>query len=191
MKVVHVLKKIETIDSDIKDLRKMEKSLQKNKSFSTPIYLSIEKQINILLGERIKLLELKIDNPPEYMLEQIEGAKSAEEKSAGATPEKKKTRVRSNKARATARKSVSDIKDEDIPLMAQDFIDDKIKQIERNPKTPEPKTVSENSNIEFADDDSVKLLDIALEKGTLSKPEIEKSKKKVKFFRENFPGGEY
>ena len=73
MKVVHVLKKIELIDSDIKDLRKMEKSLQRNKSFTTPIYLSIEKQINILLGERIKLLELKIDNPPEYMIEEIEG----------------------------------------------------------------------------------------------------------------------
>ncbi|TAL37909.1 MAG: hypothetical protein EPN93_05410, partial [Spirochaetes bacterium] len=67
MKVVHVLKRIELIDNDIKELRKMEKSLQRNKTFTTPIYLSIEKQINILLGERVKLFELQIANPPEYM----------------------------------------------------------------------------------------------------------------------------
>ena len=53
MKVIHVLKKIEQLDEDIKELRKMEKSLQRNKSFSTPIFMTIEKQINLLLGDRI------------------------------------------------------------------------------------------------------------------------------------------
>ena len=52
MKVIHILKRMETIDSDIKDLRKMEKALTKNKSFTTPIYMSIEKQINIKLSTR-------------------------------------------------------------------------------------------------------------------------------------------
>ena len=78
MKVVHVLKRIETIDNDIKELRKLEKSIAKDKSFTTPIYMTIEKQINILLSERIKLLELKIANPPENLLsdEEIEKKKN-------------------------------------------------------------------------------------------------------------------
>ncbi|HEY1406111.1 MAG TPA: hypothetical protein VF857_05830, partial [Spirochaetota bacterium] len=76
MKVIHVLKKIEQVDDDIKELRKMEKALQRNKSFSNPIYMTIEKQINILLGERIKLLELSIANPPEHLAKEFDGVKN-------------------------------------------------------------------------------------------------------------------
>ena len=73
MKVVHVLKRLETIDEDINDLRKLEKQITRNKSFTSPIYITIEKQINILLGERIKLLDLRIENPPAEMVNAIEG----------------------------------------------------------------------------------------------------------------------
>ena len=38
---------------------------------------------------------------------------------------------------------------------------------------------------------NIKLLDIALENGTLNKSVQEKEKKKVRFFKDNFPGGEY
>ena len=79
MKVVHVLKRIEMIDEDVKELRKMEKSLQMDKSFSKAIYMSIEKQINILLGERIKMLELRIENPPEQFILETEGKPGEEE----------------------------------------------------------------------------------------------------------------
>lgn len=65
MRVIHILKKIETIDNDIKELRKLEKTLTREKSFTTPIYMTIEKQINIMLDERIKLLNQKIENPPQ------------------------------------------------------------------------------------------------------------------------------
>ena len=73
MKVIHVLKKIEQIDEDVKELRKMEKALQRNKSFTTPIFMTIEKQINNLLG----------DKPEETVLkeEQKQGKKQEEEKS--------------------------------------------------------------------------------------------------------------
>lgn len=73
MKVIHIIKKIEDIDVDVRELKKLEKAVKKNKSFTTPIYMSIEKQINILLGERIKMLELKIENPPEALKKEIEG----------------------------------------------------------------------------------------------------------------------
>ncbi len=188
MKVVHVLKKIESIDSDIKDLRRMEKSLQKNKSFTTPIFLSIEKQINILLGERIKLLELKIENPPEYLVDEIEDRKPEDEKPVEpGKPEPRKARAK--KARPSpAKEKIEEIDDEDIPILTQDFIDEKIKNIEKEAAAKPPR---DQKSKERYDDDTVKLLDIALEKGTLDKSAIEKEKRKVKFFRNNFPGSEY
>ena len=60
MKVIHVLKKIEQIDDDVRELRKMEKSLQRNKSFTTPICMTIEKQINNLLGDKNKSEQAKV-----------------------------------------------------------------------------------------------------------------------------------
>lgn len=194
MKVVHVLKKIELIDSDIKDLRKMEKSLQRNKSFTTPIYLSIEKQINILLGERIKLLELRIDNPPDYMIEEIEGKKAEETESDRPAPARKKgAAVKSRPRAARKREAADEIDADDIPLMTQDLIDRKIESIQ---KVSEDVPIREllrpdDDEDEKTSDESIKLLDIALEKGTLARSDSEKEKRKVKFFKDNFPGGEY
>ena len=206
MKVVHVLKKIDMIDQDIKELRKLEKSVDKTKSFSTPIYMSIEKQINILLGERIKLLELKIANPPDAMVEQIEGKKPEEEapikveekkevrvikkkEIKKAAPKKKVKTVKTKTKKTQTKKQVdiSNLNDDEIPMLTQDIIDKKIKALETNKskKAVEAEKVNDDES-----DENVKLLDIALEKGTLNKKELEKDKgreKKVRFFRENFP----
>jgi len=187
MKVVHVLKKIESIDNDIKDLRKMEKSLQQNKSFTTPIYLSIEKQINILLGDRIKLLELSIENPPDFMVEPVEEKKEVEEiRPAPARSAPKKSKAKKPRP-APSRHDIDDIDDfeaESIPLMTQDLIDERIRNMQKD-------GTSLKADKDHSGSDSVKLLDIALEKGTLNKDAVEKEKKKVKFFKDNFPGGEY
>ncbi len=196
MKVVHVLKKIELIDSDIKDLRKMEKSLQRNKSFTTPIYLSIEKQINILLGERIKMLELKIDNPPEYMVEAIEGKKveTVEEEPSGPAVGKKKAALAKPRQKPAKRRDRSDdIDPDDVPLMTQDLIDRKIESIQKvSDDVPIRELLRpDDDDDEKPSDESIKLLDIALEKGTLAKGDADKDKRKVKFFKDNFPGGEY
>lgn len=193
MKVVHVLKKIELIDSDIKDLRKMEKSLQRNKSFTTPIYLSIEKQINILLGERIKLLELKIDNPPEYMVEEIEGKKPEETEPDRPAPARKKASPAKARPRAARKPEADDGPDaDDIPLMTQDLIDRKIESIQKvSDDVPIRELLRPDDEDEKKSDEAVKLLDIALEKGTLARGEADKEKRKVKFFKDNFPGGEY
>jgi len=193
MKVVHVLKKIETIDNDIKELRKMEKSLLRNKSFTTPIYLSIEKQINILLGERIKMLELRIQNPPPGMVDTVDepsGAektsppKNAAKKPAGAGVKKKSKPVK--RAQSPAIKDL-----EDIPMMTQDLIDRKVEDIKNEPAVHTPKNILDEDESDILNDDSVKLLDIALEKGSISKSDVDREKKKIKFFKENFPGGEY
>jgi hypothetical protein len=189
MKVVHVLKRIEMIDEDIKDLKKLERSIKKNKSFTTPIYMTIEKQINILLDMRIKLLGLKIENPPEELQVEIEGAeddvielpkrKPAEEKKA--KPKKKK--------KAKPEPPVEDV-EEEMAMLTQSDIDDKIKHIESEKSKEENEKVASPEE-QKKEDESVKLLDIALEKGTLNTKDKEKEKKKVRFFKDNFPGGEY
>ncbi len=186
MKVVHVLKKIESIDEDIRELRKLEKSLARNKSFSTPIYMSIEKQINILLGDKIKLMELRIENPPKEFLEDKEseepGLLPAE------TPKKEpivsKQKAVKSKEKKTKRKEKTDSFDEAVPLVTQDLIDQKMKALQDNMKQEKPEEIKPG-------DEHIKLLDIALEKGSISKNNIESEKKKVRFFKDNFPGGEY
>ena len=66
-KLVHVLKKIEYIDRDIKELHEIINSLSNQRSYSHSLLISIELQINNLLNERVKLMELEIKNPPEYL----------------------------------------------------------------------------------------------------------------------------
>lgn len=207
MKVVHVIKRVETIDNDIKELRKLEKSLSRDKSFSTPIYMTIEKQINILLGERIKLLDLKIANPPEtFASDQENEASEPEPEMLPSIPEPKKT-VKKTKAKSPSRAqkktepeiNIPDI--DDIPMLTQDQIDARFDSMKeesspghdkdiRNAKEEEP--AEKYDELNDADDkpasydDSIKLLDIALERGSLKNKTADREKK-VKFFRENFP----
>jgi hypothetical protein len=195
MKVVHVLKRIELIDADIRDLKKLEKSIASNKSFSTPLYMSIEKQINLLLAERIKMFELSIANPPATLVELVEGkldkddvpvlnAKKGGSPKNGSSKPKVPAKPTSTKK---APQKVSKIgkgtdDDDDMSMLTQDIIDakfSKVKEVkEDKSKKPKPE--------DYKNDNSIKLIDIALEKGTLSKREIDKEKK-IRFFRENFP----
>ncbi len=194
MKVVHVLKKIEQIDEDIRELRKLEKTLSRNKSFTTPIYMSIEKQINIMLGDKIKLMELRIDNPPKEFSGEDETEAEAVETDSEADTAKKKPQ-KSQKSRQSkekpkkvkAEKPAADL--DDMPLMTQDIIDQRIRSLEGSMKSPAKG--SDASADQEEGDEHIKLLDIALEKGSINKSDIESEKKKVRFFKDNFPGGEY
>ena len=200
MKVIHIIKKIEAIDEDIKELRKLEKSLAKDKSFSTPIYISIEKQINILLGDRIKMLELKIANPPADFLKEIEGTEAVEtvEKKAAKPAQPAKT-AKKPKSKKESPSRVIEEEDEledieDIGILTQDLIDAKFARLKEEKEQNDKKNAHlEESDAEEVDvkDESIKLLDVALENGTLNKSSIEKERKKVRFFKDNFPGGEY
>ncbi len=195
MKVVHVLKKVETIDNDIKELRKLEKSIARDKSFSTPIYMTIEKQINILLGDRIKLLELKIENPPEnFTIDTEEEEVTVSIPSVpGQKKEAKKTKSKASKSAKTSKPKIDIFSDDDdIPMLTQDQIDAKFDTMKTEEKDPEPVQIetevstSENESKADEDDSGIKLLDVALERGSINRKVMEKEKK-VKFFRENFP----
>ncbi len=206
MKVVHVIKRIEMIDLDIKELKKLEKSLTQNKSFTTPIYMSIEKQINLMLGERIKLLELKIENPPAHIVEEIEGKKieaqpeqpviekepavenepAVEIKTVAESKAKPKMKPQPVKAAPSPRKAAKKVTllDEEIPMLSQDDIDarfsaiqsDRIKSAEKTIQKKEPAKDLETAPSRGNGDEHVKLLDIALQKGALDKKEIDKEK---------------
>ncbi|MFH0975739.1 MAG: hypothetical protein V1874_08135 [Spirochaetota bacterium] len=195
MKVIHIIKKIESIDEDIKELRKLEKSLQKDKSFSTPIYISIEKQINILLGDRIKMLELKIANPPLDMLKDIEGAEA--EEASEKKPEKsvKKAKPKKDKSSVKAGDETDEIEDiDDIGILTQDLIDEKFARLKEEKDLIDKKLAGPMRNKDDEDsisDESIKLLDVALENGSLNKTSLDKERKKVRFFKDNFPGGDY
>lgn len=197
MKVVHVIKRVETIDNDIKELRKLEKSIARDKSFTTPIFMTIEKQVNILLGERIKLLELQILNPPASFTTDTEDEKEEEiELPARVIPEPKKLVKRTKPIETEKTKPAPAVKrkitipdDDDIPMLTQDQIDARFSTIKS-----EEKAKSDEAEIKKAlqeedtplDDTSIKLLDVALEKGSLNKKVMDREKK-VRFFRENFP----
>jgi hypothetical protein len=208
MKVIHIIKKIENIDEDIKELRKLEKSLAKDKSFSTPIYISIEKQINILLGDRIKLLELTISNPPPNLVKDIEGTEVTEtiEKKA-AKPEKpaerpakpvKKSKVKKKLPSQMTAEEMDEIDEieeiDDIGILTQDLIDEKFARLKEEKELNDKKNsyaLRGSVDNEDINDESIKLLDVALENGSLNKTSLDKERKKVRFFKDNFPGGEY
>ncbi len=204
MKIVHVLKRIETIDSDIKELRKLEKSLQKDKSFSTPIYMTIEKQVNLLVGERVKLLELQVKNPPESLVEEFKENDNDSEiiiptplKKNKKPGDKAKRTKKTDESKSSKPVDEDDFDDIPMPMLTQDAIDSRFDSLKKEKSSESEKKVpsylireEENDDDDFSDD-NVKLLDIALNKGTLKKDDIVKEKKRVKFFRDNFPGSEY
>lgn len=68
VKFVHVLKRLEILDRDIAELRALEDNLNERRSYSDSMRISVELQINHLLNERVKLMELRIENPPEYLI---------------------------------------------------------------------------------------------------------------------------
>ena len=70
MKLIHVLKRLEIIDRDVAELRKFTEELASNRTYSNALKISLELQINNLLNEKVKLMDLKIENPPAYLLEQ-------------------------------------------------------------------------------------------------------------------------
>ncbi len=199
MKVVHVIKRVETIDNDIKELRKLEKSISRDKSFTTPIFMTIEKQINILLGERIKLLDLQILNPPEsFTTDTEEDEEELPVVPLQTIPEPKKIVKKAKPKEAEEVKPAPPVKrkitipdDDEIPMLTQDQIDARFSTIKSEEKAKSDKAEAEAQKTVHVqdtplDDTSIKLLDVALEKGTLNRKVMDREKK-VRFFRENFP----
>lgn len=68
VKLIHVMKCLEVLDRDIKELQDLEESLTDNRTYSDALRISVELQINNLLNERVKLMELRIDNASEHLI---------------------------------------------------------------------------------------------------------------------------
>src|SRR5688572_27097682 len=68
VKLVHVLKRLEVLDRDIQELHLLASSLGQNRTYTDALKISVELQINNLLNERVKLMELRIENPPEHLV---------------------------------------------------------------------------------------------------------------------------
>ena len=78
VKLIHVLKRLEILDRDIQELHEMADNLTRNRTYSNALKISVELQINNLLNERVKLMELRIENPPEHL---VPGKREVEEPS--------------------------------------------------------------------------------------------------------------
>ena len=77
-------------------------------------------------------------------------------------------------------------------MLTQDSIDEKISSLRKEEpaqtETFPKEQTEEDAQSSERDSDSIKLLDIALEKGNLEKKDQDKPKeKKIRFFRDNFP----
>ena len=67
VKFVHILKRIENLERDINEIQALQSEINGNRSYSTPVKISLEQQVNSLLNEKVKLMEVRIENPPEHL----------------------------------------------------------------------------------------------------------------------------
>jgi hypothetical protein len=70
-KVIHLIKRVEQIDREISELHKLVDGIDNARSYRNTMKIAAEKQINDLVGERVKLMELKIENPPEFLTKHV------------------------------------------------------------------------------------------------------------------------
>lgn len=70
VKIIHVIKRLEALDRDISELRQLTQNLDRDRGYYSELSIAFDKQINKLLNERTKLMELKIENPPENLVGQ-------------------------------------------------------------------------------------------------------------------------
>ena len=67
VKFVHVMKRIESLDRDISEIQMLQDDLNPDRDYSMPIKISLEQQVNNLLNERTKLMEVRIENAPDHL----------------------------------------------------------------------------------------------------------------------------
>lgn len=72
VKFVHVLKRMEAIDRDIHELSEITEQMQPGRQYTYGMKIAAEREINNLLNERVKLMELQIANPPENLVKEQE-----------------------------------------------------------------------------------------------------------------------
>ncbi|MCS6984979.1 MAG: hypothetical protein NZM25_07655 [Leptospiraceae bacterium] len=71
VKFVHVLKRIEYLDQCIQELKELMATLRRDRPYYESVKIALEQAINNLLNERVKLMELKIENPLPHLSEEV------------------------------------------------------------------------------------------------------------------------
>lgn len=70
-KVIHLIKRLEQIDREVNELHHLVSGIDSSRSYRNTMKIAAEKQINDLVGERVKLMDLKIENPPEFLTKHV------------------------------------------------------------------------------------------------------------------------
>ncbi|TGK20743.1 adenosine deaminase [Leptospira fluminis] len=78
-----IFERIRILDRDVSELNRLKSRLPADRPYSSSLQISFDKQINNLLNERIRLLELEIDSPPAWLLGDSE-SREAGKKTASA-----------------------------------------------------------------------------------------------------------
>lgn len=73
VKVIHLIKRVEQIDREIAELHGLVDGIDNSRSYRNTMKIAAEQQINNLVGEKVKLMELKIENPPDFLLNHVHG----------------------------------------------------------------------------------------------------------------------
>ncbi len=63
-----ILDRIRILDRDVSELNRLKSRLPADRPYSSSLQISFDKQINNLLNERIRLLDLEISDPPRWLL---------------------------------------------------------------------------------------------------------------------------
>lgn len=71
VKVIHLIKRVEQIDREVNELHHLVGSIDSSRSYRNTMKIAAEQQINNLVGEKVKLMELKIENPPDFLTKQV------------------------------------------------------------------------------------------------------------------------
>lgn len=66
-----ILEKLEAIDRDLKELRRLKNKIPQKRRYSDPLDISFDKQINELLNQKIELESLEIDSPAQELSDSI------------------------------------------------------------------------------------------------------------------------
>jgi len=68
VKIINIIERLEALDRDLDELRDLKHRLSKGRAYTDDMIIAFDRQINLLVSERVKLMELKVENPPEYLV---------------------------------------------------------------------------------------------------------------------------
>ncbi len=74
VKIIHLIKRVEQIDREVAELHGLVDGIDSSRSYRNTMKIAAEQQINNLVGEKVKLMELTIANPPEFLTKHVFGS---------------------------------------------------------------------------------------------------------------------